>query len=125
MYHVLQDKERCNADPDEQRALTRHHVYRRNELSATTSQKKRQAYLFIEQPDQAEAIIICCDEKPTSSVARPCPISQFAYGTSTGHGNSLMNTMRQELESDLFIEPQVSLSRAVDEAEPLRLAWDA
>lgn len=55
----------------------------------------------------------------------PCPISQFAYGTSTGHGSSLMNTMRQELESDLFIEPQVSLSRAVDEAEPLRLAWDA
>jgi hypothetical protein len=38
-------------------------VYRRNELSDTNI-SKRQAYLFeIEQLDQAEAIIICCDEK--------------------------------------------------------------
>lgn len=42
---------------------TRHRVYRRNELSAANI-AKRQAYLFeVEQLDQAEAIIICCDEK--------------------------------------------------------------
>ena len=63
VYHILQDGEQCNADPDEQRALTRHRAYRRNELSATNI-SKRQAYLFeIEQLEQAEAIIICCDEK--------------------------------------------------------------
>jgi hypothetical protein len=63
VYNILQDPTHCTADLDEQRALTRHRVYRRNELSDTNI-PKRQAYLFeIEQLDQAEAIIICCDEK--------------------------------------------------------------
>lgn len=63
VYNILQDPEQCAADPDDQRAYTRHRVYRRNELSAANI-SKRQAYLFeVEQLDQAEALIICCDEK--------------------------------------------------------------
>lgn len=54
----------------------------------------------------------------------PCPISQFAYRTSTGHDVSLLDIIRQELESHPSFEPQVSLSPAVGESEPLRLAWD-
>jgi hypothetical protein len=63
VYNILQDSEQCAADPEDQRAYTRHRVYRRNELSASNI-AKRQAYLFeVEELDQAEAIIICCDEK--------------------------------------------------------------
>lgn len=63
VYNILQDSEQCAADPEDQRVYTRHRVYRRNELSAANI-AKRQAYLFeVEQLEQAEAIIICCDEK--------------------------------------------------------------
>jgi hypothetical protein len=63
VYNILQDPEQCAADPDDQRAYTRHRVYRRNELSAANI-SKRQAYLFeVEQLDRAEALVICCDEK--------------------------------------------------------------
>ena len=63
VYNILQDPAQCTADPDEQRALTRHRVYRRNELRDANI-SKRQAYFFeVEQLDQAGALIICCDEK--------------------------------------------------------------
>lgn len=63
VYNILQNSEQCAADPDDQRVYTRHRAYRRNELSAANI-SKRQAYLFeVEQLDQAEALIICCDEK--------------------------------------------------------------
>jgi hypothetical protein len=63
VYNILQDSEQCAADLEDQRAYTRHRIYRRYELN-TANIAKRQAYLFkIEQLNQAEAIIICCDEK--------------------------------------------------------------
>lgn len=32
IYNIMQDDEKCSADPDEKRALTRNRAYRRNEL---------------------------------------------------------------------------------------------
>lgn len=84
VYNVLQDPEQCAADVDDQRAYTRHRVYRRNELSAANI-SNRQAYLFeVEQLDQAEAIIICCDEKAyhfggTSNQHISLPINTSSY----------------------------------------------
>lgn len=84
VYNILQDPVQCTADPDEQRALTRHRLYRRNELSDAKI-SKRQADLFeIEQLDQAEAIIMCCDEKAyhfggTPDQHKTLPINMSSY----------------------------------------------